>query len=82
MVHEYVVFDIAATPQGGSDLLYSPSNYEGKRLATLTSSPRYDTGTPQGGSTTTKISISFITISSFLLHHGTSDQKERPIFLV
>ena len=42
------VFDIAATPQGGSDLNISPKCYEGKRLASLTSSPRYDTGTPKG----------------------------------
>ena len=42
------VFDIAATPQGGSDLNISPKCNEGKRLASLTSSPRYDAGTPKG----------------------------------
>ena len=40
--------NIAATPQGGSDLNNTPSCFEGKRLASLTSSPRYDTGTPKG----------------------------------
>ena len=68
--------DIAATPQGGSDLINSPLCYEGKRLATLTSSPRYDTGTPQGGSITTKISNSFIlVVPPCFLYRGTRPKQ-------
>ena len=52
--------NIAATPQGGSDFINPPSCYEGKRLASLTSSPRYDTGTPQGGSNHTITYIQFV----------------------
>ena len=49
-------------PQGGSDLFYPHPCYEGKRLATLTSSPRYVAGTPQGGSNQTITYIQFMDI--------------------
>ena len=35
-------------PAGGGDLINPPSRFEGKRLASLTSSPRYGAGTPRG----------------------------------
>ena len=55
LVHEYVVFDIAATPQGGSELFPARQGYEGNRIIRFAHLliPSLCFRNPQGGSCNT-----------------------------